>query len=639
MWRPTKMAESMEEFTEMVTEKYQRPSSLAPFSPDDFMRIWNSGARGRGAGGTVVATPYGTVGRGRGRGASEHRDSIGGSDDGMNSSHGVRRMEGPSWGERSGGRYGSQDPQEFTWDRGQVNLGGTRDESYPWEDQPSSSQARMDSNHIEHQDQSKDPLDLDNMADMALKFREEMSQMRSSTTTSNQLGASNDSQVLQEKPPSPLMSKQPDKLKPNESIADVIMFGDMGISHAELSDTSAPALSFGFFGDAVDALPKPMSEKSGSILEMLGLMALTEKHEEKNSGLNQSEVHSGSSSGWDSTSPNAPSSVNQSPAVLAENSAHAAPVLHLSLPAGIDPAIEVPTPPAVSLWEDIYWQYRDPAGNVQGPFTNADMRQWFEDGYFQTELPLRCALTPSGLGFVALGVIFPHLDEAFATTPVFPAESCKENQNIRNDLVRAKQEEEKRQEMEEVRRLEEMRVAAAALRQQQLEEQEQERQRVQQQLMEQQLEQQRQQQEMERERQQREQIRLEKERQQQERKEQRAKEAREAEIKAQALPICKLGQQKKFAFKSFKLPRQLQKKKKGQNRNRWSSFSGSITSRCNSNSSKPKLWQKSRNAKKRWTTCYASRNSEDRLLPHALLTSQLHGWVLFRLHKPWPRSH
>ncbi|KAJ3181282.1 hypothetical protein HDU87_001413 [Geranomyces variabilis] len=51
------------------------------------------------------------------------------------------------------------------------------------------------------------------------------------------------------------------------------------------------------------------------------------------------------------------------------------------LPPGIMPA---PTP-----FVPQSWQYKDPSGIVQGPFTAAQMHEWFRSGYFSDELPIK----------------------------------------------------------------------------------------------------------------------------------------------------------------------------------------------------------------------------------------------------------
>ena len=38
---------------------------------------------------------------------------------------------------------------------------------------------------------------------------------------------------------------------------------------------------------------------------------------------------------------------------------------------------------------DEYWWYKDPSGQEQGPFEKQQMAQWFHDGYFPQDLPIR----------------------------------------------------------------------------------------------------------------------------------------------------------------------------------------------------------------------------------------------------------
>lgn len=47
-----------------------------------------------------------------------------------------------------------------------------------------------------------------------------------------------------------------------------------------------------------------------------------------------------------------------------------------------------PTPPPVQPSKDI-WFYRDPQGNVQGPFASTEMSLWLNQGYFSSGLFLR----------------------------------------------------------------------------------------------------------------------------------------------------------------------------------------------------------------------------------------------------------
>jgi len=59
------------------------------------------------------------------------------------------------------------------------------------------------------------------------------------------------------------------------------------------------------------------------------------------------------------------------------------------------------------------WQYVDPKGNVQGPFTLLEMQLWNSMGYFRPDLPMRCDPTDP---FVEFNKLFPP--------PLVPFESC-----------------------------------------------------------------------------------------------------------------------------------------------------------------------------------------------------------------------
>ncbi|KAJ3165626.1 hypothetical protein HDU88_004113 [Geranomyces variabilis] len=47
--------------------------------------------------------------------------------------------------------------------------------------------------------------------------------------------------------------------------------------------------------------------------------------------------------------------------------------------------------PASTPFVPQMWQYKDPSGIVQGPFTSAQMHEWFRAGYFSDELPIKRA--------------------------------------------------------------------------------------------------------------------------------------------------------------------------------------------------------------------------------------------------------
>ena len=66
-------------------------------------------------------------------------------------------------------------------------------------------------------------------------------------------------------------------------------------------------------------------------------------------------------------------------------------------------------------WRVLPWFYRDPQGAVQGPFEATQMRQWFQAGYFDDDLPLRQG---SNGDFISLKLLFANPPgDAFVTTP------------------------------------------------------------------------------------------------------------------------------------------------------------------------------------------------------------------------------
>ncbi|XP_009765447.1 protein ESSENTIAL FOR POTEXVIRUS ACCUMULATION 1-like [Nicotiana sylvestris] len=62
------------------------------------------------------------------------------------------------------------------------------------------------------------------------------------------------------------------------------------------------------------------------------------------------------------------------------------------------------TPP-----EELSLYYRDPQGEIQGPFLGADIISWFDQGFFGTDLPVRLEDAPEDSRFFELGDIMPHL--------------------------------------------------------------------------------------------------------------------------------------------------------------------------------------------------------------------------------------
>ncbi|CAL5338108.1 unnamed protein product [Camellia sinensis] len=59
--------------------------------------------------------------------------------------------------------------------------------------------------------------------------------------------------------------------------------------------------------------------------------------------------------------------------------------------------------------EELSLYYRDPQGEIQGPFLGADIISWFEQGFFGTDLPVRLEDAPEETPFQELGEVMPHL--------------------------------------------------------------------------------------------------------------------------------------------------------------------------------------------------------------------------------------
>merc|ERR1711879_1020372 len=61
------------------------------------------------------------------------------------------------------------------------------------------------------------------------------------------------------------------------------------------------------------------------------------------------------------------------------------------------------------------WQYVDPKGNIQGPFTLVEMNLWNSIGYFRPDLPMRC---DPGDAFVEINKLFPPPSIPFESYPI-----------------------------------------------------------------------------------------------------------------------------------------------------------------------------------------------------------------------------
>uniref|UniRef100_A0A0D6R305 GYF domain-containing protein n=1 Tax=Araucaria cunninghamii TaxID=56994 RepID=A0A0D6R305_ARACU len=69
--------------------------------------------------------------------------------------------------------------------------------------------------------------------------------------------------------------------------------------------------------------------------------------------------------------------------------------------------------------EELSLFYKDPQGDIQGPFSGADMIGWFEAGYFGIDLPVRLQSAPGDVPFTCLGDVMPHLRMKARAPPGF----------------------------------------------------------------------------------------------------------------------------------------------------------------------------------------------------------------------------
>lgn len=69
--------------------------------------------------------------------------------------------------------------------------------------------------------------------------------------------------------------------------------------------------------------------------------------------------------------------------------------------------------------EDLVLFYKDPQGEIQGPFSGSDIIEWFEAGYFGIDLLVRLANAPIDLPFSVLGDVMPHLRAKVRPPPGF----------------------------------------------------------------------------------------------------------------------------------------------------------------------------------------------------------------------------
>ncbi|GMI91248.1 Essential for poteXvirus Accumulation 1 [Hibiscus trionum] len=69
--------------------------------------------------------------------------------------------------------------------------------------------------------------------------------------------------------------------------------------------------------------------------------------------------------------------------------------------------------------EDHLLYYKDPQGEIQGPFSGVDIIGWFEAGFFGIDLEVRLASAPKDSPFSLLGDVMPHLRAKAQPPPGF----------------------------------------------------------------------------------------------------------------------------------------------------------------------------------------------------------------------------
>ncbi|KAF7817569.1 PERQ amino acid-rich with GYF domain-containing protein 2 [Senna tora] len=71
--------------------------------------------------------------------------------------------------------------------------------------------------------------------------------------------------------------------------------------------------------------------------------------------------------------------------------------------------------------EELSLFYKDPQGQIQGPFKGIDVIGWFEAGYFGIDLPVRLEKAPAESPWLSLGDTMPHLRAKARPPPGFSA--------------------------------------------------------------------------------------------------------------------------------------------------------------------------------------------------------------------------
>ncbi|GAB2224871.1 hypothetical protein Drorol1_Dr00005649 [Drosera rotundifolia] len=93
-----------------------------------------------------------------------------------------------------------------------------------------------------------------------------------------------------------------------------------------------------------------------------------------------------------------------------------------------------PRKPVQPSPEDLHLFYKDPQGEIQGPFSGTDIIGWFESGYFGIDLLVRVANAPNDVPFSTLGDVMPHLKAKARPPPGFAVVKQTETPDVSGRL-------------------------------------------------------------------------------------------------------------------------------------------------------------------------------------------------------------
>ncbi|KAL9248468.1 ESSENTIAL FOR POTEXVIRUS ACCUMULATION 1-like protein [Drosera capensis] len=94
-----------------------------------------------------------------------------------------------------------------------------------------------------------------------------------------------------------------------------------------------------------------------------------------------------------------------------------------------------PRKPVQPFPEDLHLFYKDPQGEIQGPFSGTDIIGWFESGYFGIDLLVRVANAPNDVPFSKLGDVMPHLKAKVRPPPGFAVPKQTETPDVSGRLT------------------------------------------------------------------------------------------------------------------------------------------------------------------------------------------------------------